>query len=138
MKYWHNQGRHQKLYRRLQEKLVPDEGEADTVAGEIIRSIGNVVYDVGNNGGCNFNDGRRSDLEQFAGFLKEYKFERAGVLHEQLSGLAEDAPDRHCSTCDCVDDFKEYPPLDEALFDEAIDLLVLEAAKLDKQKKKAV
>lgn len=137
MRYWHNNGRHQKIYARLHDKLVPDIGDAETKAGEIIRVIGNTVYDVGNNGGCNLADGQRSDLEAFIGYLKEYGFADADNLHEQLAGLAAEIPERHCSTCDCVDDFKQYPPLDEQLFDAAIDLLVIEANKLDKRKKAA-
>ena|SRR5690242_13800537 len=137
MRYWSNQGKHQKVYQRLHDKLVPDYGEADTEAGEIIRVIGNVVYDVGNNGGCNFNDGRRGDLDQFIAFLKQFHFAEAGDLGEQLFGLAETMPDRHCETCDCQDDYKQYPPLNSQLFDKAIDLLVVEANRLDKRKKKA-
>lgn len=136
MRYWYQQGRHQKVYERLREKLVPDEGEADTEAGEIIRVIGNVVYDVGNNGGCNLNDGRRSDLDSFTDFLKQFQFKQASDLHEQLFGLAEAMPDRHCDTCECQDDFKQYPPLDEKLFDEAIDVLVVEANRLSKHRKR--
>lgn len=134
MRYWHGQGRHQKIYERLRKALVPDEGEANSEAGEIIRVIGNVVYDVGNNGGCNFDSGRKDDLLSFIGFLNQFDFERAAELHEQLAGLAEEVPERHCSTCDCVDDFKQYPPpLDEKLFDTAIDLLITKANKLSKQ-----
>lgn len=138
MRYWHDQGKHQKIYRRLQEKLVPDEGEADTEAGEIIRVVGNVVYDVGNNGGCNFNGGRQSDLGLFAGYLKELKFAQADELHEQLARLAEEMPSRHCDTCDCVDEFKQYPPLDNDLFDLAVDALVMEADRRDKRKRRKV
>lgn len=137
MRYWHNQGRHQKLYRRLMDQLVPDEGRADTEAGEIIRVVGNVVYDVGNNGGCNFDSGRREDLLEFIGFLNQFDFGRAAELHEQLAGLAVDWPEPHCSTCECVEDRKRSPKLDNNLFDEAIDLLVVEAGKLSKRKKKA-
>lgn len=133
MRYWHGQGRHQKIYRRLHDALVPDEGEADTEAGKIIRVIGNVVYDVGNNGGCNFDSGRKGDLEAFINRLKKEQFEQADELHEQLAGLAESVPDRHCETCECVDDFKQYPPLDEKLFDEAVDLLVLRANSLNRR-----
>lgn len=43
MKYWYEQGKHQRIYRRLQDALVPDEGEAATEAGEIIRAIGNAT-----------------------------------------------------------------------------------------------
>jgi hypothetical protein len=97
-----------------------------------------VVYDVGNNGGCNFDSGRQSDLESFISFLKECKFEKADELHEQLAGLAVDRPRHHCGTCDCYDGVDEPPALDETLFDSAIDLLVEEAAKLAaKQERKA-
>lgn len=135
MKYWHNQGRHQKIYERLQEALVPDVGRADSEAGEIIRVIGNVVYDVGNNGGCNFDSGRKTDLDEFIGFLNQFEFGRAAELHEQLAGLAAEHPERHCATCDCQDDFKQYPPLDENLLDEAVDLLVIKADRLSKRVK---
>ena len=135
MRYWHQQGRHQKVYSRLHDKLVPREGEAKTEAGEIIRVIGNVVYEVGNNGGYNFDSGRRDDLESFVSFLKEYKFEQAETLHKQLAGLAVERPDHHCGTCTCNDDEPDEPPaLDEHLFDAVIDLLVMEAAKLDRRK----
>lgn len=137
MRYWHEQGKHQKIYQRLADALVPDEGEADTEAGEIIRAIGNVVYDVGNNGGCNFNSGRREDLERFTAYLKEHKFEQAENLHEQLAGLAEEIPEPHCGTCDCRDGFKQYPPLDEKLFDAACDLLVMQADRLNKRASRA-
>lgn len=135
MKYWHRQGRHQKIYERLQNKLVPDTGEADTEAGEIIRAIGNVVYDIGNDGGCNLNSGRKSDLDRFTGYLQEFGFESTSDLREQLTGLAEETPEPHCRTCDCVDDHKQYPPLDENLFDSAVDLLVMEANRLDRRKR---
>lgn len=133
MRYWHNQGRHQKLYKRLQDQLVPDEGRADTEAGEIIRVVGNVVYDVGNNSGCNFDSGRKDDLLEFVGFLNQFDFGKTAELHEQLAGLAEEIPEPHCGTCDCVEGFKQYPPLDEGLFDKAIDLLVVQAGKLAKR-----
>lgn len=136
MRYWHQNGRHQKIYERLREKLVPDEGSVDTVAGEIIRVAGNVVYEVGNNGGCNFNGGRKDDLDAFIIYLKGLQFEGADELHEQLAGLAEEIPEHHCATCNCVEDFKRYPPLDEKLFDEAVDALVMDADKRDRRKRK--
>lgn len=133
MRYWHGQGRHQKIYERLQKALVPDEGQANTEAGEIIRVIGNVVYDVGNNGGCNFDSRRKDDLLKFIDFLNQYDFGRVVELHEQLAGLAAEIPESHCSTCNCVDEFKQYPPFDQKLFDSAIDLLVIKADRLSKQ-----
>lgn len=51
--YWNGKGKHQELYDRLRVELVPDEGEAKTVRGEILRLTGNIYYDIMNNGGCN-------------------------------------------------------------------------------------
>ena len=50
--YWSNNGRHQAEYERLR-VLVPKEGPAPTPAGEIVRCLSNVYYDIYNNGGCN-------------------------------------------------------------------------------------
>lgn len=52
--YWSGKGKYRKLYDRLWDELVPHEGEASTEAGEIIRIISRIYYDVHNNGGCNF------------------------------------------------------------------------------------
>ena len=51
--YWAHKGKHQDLYEILSETLVPASGPADTPAGELLRSMANVYYDVYNNGGCN-------------------------------------------------------------------------------------
>lgn len=59
-KYWNHKGKHQKLYKKLHEELVPREGKAENGAGEILRIVVNLYYDVHNNGGCNF-DNMRGD-----------------------------------------------------------------------------
>jgi hypothetical protein len=140
MKYWYSNGKRQKTYDRLVQKLVPDVGEAETEAGEMLRVMGNVVYDVGNNGGCNFDagGGRRSDLNSFTDFLKNFKFAQADSLREQLIGLSVDRPNTHGSGCECYEcnDYEEPPALDNVLFDAACDLIVERAAKIDKQQKR--
>ena len=50
--YWNNSGKYQKEYDELKEH-VPQWGESDNAAIEAVRRIGNVYYDLYNNGGCN-------------------------------------------------------------------------------------
>ena len=51
--YWNNNGAYQKEYNKLNEKLVPASGDAETVNGELIRAIGRLFYEFCNNGNCN-------------------------------------------------------------------------------------
>lgn len=48
--YWGNTGQYQKDYDRLWKRLVPAEGKADTLHGELLRSISRIYYDLYNNG----------------------------------------------------------------------------------------
>lgn len=58
--YWNRIGKYQKLFDNLYEELVPSQGNADSEAGEILRVVANLYYDINNNGGCNF-DVKRPD-----------------------------------------------------------------------------
>lgn len=51
--YWCEKGKYQEQYDSI-EHLVPDRGESDDPAIELLRCMGNIYYDVYNNGGCNF------------------------------------------------------------------------------------
>ncbi len=51
--YWAGTGIYQKEKDALWEELVPSSGEAPTIHGEMIRSIGRLFYDYCNNGNCN-------------------------------------------------------------------------------------
>ena len=48
--YWNKSGAHQADYARLCDALIPAVGKADTVAGEILRSVTRLAYDLYNNG----------------------------------------------------------------------------------------
>ena len=48
--YWDNTGYYQDIYDRLYDNLVPSNGDADTIHGELIRCIGRLYYDFCNNG----------------------------------------------------------------------------------------
>jgi|TARA_Y100000296_G_scaffold37837_1_gene43768 hypothetical protein len=54
--YWSDKGELQKEYELLFDELVPPEGEAKTVAGEALRALSKIYYDVYNNGACNMFD----------------------------------------------------------------------------------
>ena len=54
--YWNGNGTLQEAADRMHEELVPREGKAETVAGEGLRSICNLYYDLHNNGGGNIFD----------------------------------------------------------------------------------
>ena len=50
--YWDNCGAYQNEYDEL-DKLVPSEGHADTLVGEVVRASGILGYEYYNNGNCN-------------------------------------------------------------------------------------
>jgi hypothetical protein len=61
--YWNNKGRFQAEYDELI-KLMPAMGAADTVAGELIRSVSRLGYDFYNNGMGNNTSGAVNFLRQ--------------------------------------------------------------------------
>ncbi len=52
--YWGEKGKYQSLYNVLYGRLVPDEDEATTEHGELLRCISRMYYDLFNNGMMNF------------------------------------------------------------------------------------
>lgn len=57
MSYWDQTGKHQQTIDELYEKLVPSEGKANTVAGELLRAACRIYYDAYNNGFINNTSG---------------------------------------------------------------------------------
>ena len=57
MLYWNGQGRYQRECDELFDRLVPEEGEADTVQGEMMRSIGCIYREFHVNHNCNWYPG---------------------------------------------------------------------------------
>ena len=51
--YWNSTGAYQGELDALWEKLVPGQGEANTVHGEMIRCASRLLYEFCNNGNCN-------------------------------------------------------------------------------------
>ena len=66
-KYWNNEGKYEALYEKLRKALVPNEGQADTEHGEVLRVMGNLYYDHYNNGDWNdLNDLNSWRLQKWA------------------------------------------------------------------------
>ena len=53
-KYWENDGKYQKQYQILWDKLIPPRGSSSNDHGELLRCIVKLHYDVFNNGLCNW------------------------------------------------------------------------------------
>lgn len=51
--YWNETGVYQKEYSELYDKLVPGNGMAETLHGELIRAISRLAHEYNNNGNCN-------------------------------------------------------------------------------------
>jgi hypothetical protein len=51
--YWNGTGAYQKEYKELYFKLVPKQGSAATLNGELIRAISRLTYEFYNNGNAN-------------------------------------------------------------------------------------
>ena len=65
-RYWSGNGEYQDQYSELYDKLVPKEGKADTVEGELLRAVGRIIYRHGNDGD-NFSHGSYEWIEKHVG-----------------------------------------------------------------------
>lgn len=139
--YWSKNGRHQKTYDRLYAKLVPDLGEAGSDAGELLRTVSNVYYDIYNNGGCNLLDSKLSDLESLESLTRTWGINGQAKIFEMIRGYASSYDvdsDSHCATCDCsvVDDERRHFTLNEIRqpLESLVDAVVVKAASLARRK----
>ena len=65
-RYWSGNGKYQDQYSELYDKLVPNEGKADTVEGELLRAVGKIIYRHGNDGD-NFSNSSYEWIEKHVG-----------------------------------------------------------------------
>lgn len=79
--YWNGNGKFQKEYDEFFEKLVPPEGEAKTMKGELLRSVSSIYYDCYNNGFCNIGNlkSKINYLLTNLKFIKQYVKDEYGV-----------------------------------------------------------
>ena len=75
MKYWNEEGKHQKLYKKYWNALVPPEGVAFTVEGNALRAISSIYYDVFNNGAGNIVN-ESEDWDDWGDLVTEYEIDR--------------------------------------------------------------
>jgi hypothetical protein len=68
MLYSRGEGRYEKEYQELWNRLVPESGQADTVQGELVRVIGRLGSEFDRNGNCNWDRGFRL----YTNFLYKY------------------------------------------------------------------
>lgn len=93
--YWNNKGKYQKEADILHKELVPIEGDASTLKGQLLRFASNVYYDHYNNGDCNF-DVKKDQwnyLTKLSG-VEEFK-EAYDILYMYMSPV-------ECSFCSGV------------------------------------
>ena len=105
-RYWDEEGKYQEQYTTLFETLVPGQGNADTVAGELIRAASRLYYDCYNNGMGNNTSGAVNYL------LEQGVIDKGmhGKIHYWTTGrvLPYDSPDFNQLMDDMVDVVMEH------------------------------
>ena len=94
--YWSNEGKYQVEYDQMFNKLVPDFGSAETVAGEVVRAFAKIYYDAFNNGFLNNTSGPLNYLKMI---LEDQSSEELKNAIYILEG---------CVNTGCYTDLNEY------------------------------
>lgn len=88
--YWNGKGKYEEEYHTMFENLVPLQGKADTEAGEVLRRISTLYYDLYNNGDVQSNSRNAMNfLIRRAGKLSEFTI---GMDDEQLVDFLKSLP----------------------------------------------
>lgn len=61
--YWNEEGAYQLQYNQIYDSLVPSEGQAQTLIGEVVRAVSRLSYDYYNNGNMNACETTETDGE---------------------------------------------------------------------------
>lgn len=128
--YWHSNGEYQGLYDRLYAMLVPEKGESDYPHGEFLRHGCNVYYDVYNNGGCNFDCGRRVDLVDFLDTLEEHAFPKIAEMRVMFGPFLSNEPEKDEDAPRIPKDFGRHIV---PLLEEAMDFTILKVDELSRK-----
>lgn len=104
--YWANDSVNSKMMKALEDKLVPNIGEADTFHGELIRCFGNLNHEFGNNGNGNLIDCRYEDCDTCGG--SGYNQEECSSCDGTAYELDEDENEIPCQAMDCEDGWISY------------------------------
>lgn len=89
MLYPLGQGRYHKEYGALWDKLVPKEGQADTIQGELVRAIGKLSDEFYRNGNINWDMGFRMCTNFLYRRLRDDKVFNAGTIKQIEKDIAE-------------------------------------------------
>ena len=73
-------------YNELWQSLVPGNGKAKTVQGEMIRIAGRVTYEILDNGGINWDEDYQSMLQEVLRFMNTYEPKNLQVIDE-ITGI---------------------------------------------------
>ena len=104
--YFNGEGAYQNEFNELWEKLVPVNGIATTLHGELVRAAGRLNYEYFNNGNCNAL--RWNDYSYCGGEVSEYYklfIDLISQSVEEAQYVMEMIEDVICSTNDCPDEF---------------------------------
>ena len=91
--YFNDNGKYQEEFDQLWKDLVPWAGEADTLEGEVVRSIGKISYEVYNNNCCNMLTQDLSDpiiktfRNDYVGYMDNIEEYNGGIARERLETL---------------------------------------------------
>lgn len=108
MTYWNGTGRLQNEYNELYEKLVPSQGAAETIEGEVLRASSKIVYRHFNDGDL-FNQASFDQLKQYIGTVTDYDDLAEKAIEFALKAQGNYHPNTGWDSLDAMD----YGPTDD-------------------------
>lgn len=85
--YWNGGGTYQEAMNTYFEELVPSFGEAQTVEGEILRAINQLIHDHYNNGSCNARADHSSTLVAHNNLFDSQTREQIKLIDKMITEL---------------------------------------------------
>lgn len=132
MTYWNGTGRLQNEYNELYKKLVPSQGAAETIEGEVLRASSKIVYRHFNDGDL-FNQASFDQLKQYIGTVTDYDDLAEKAIEFALKAQGNYHPNTGWDSLDVMDygpeeddyddgydDYAEYPDDDDEELEEGI------------------
>jgi hypothetical protein len=114
--YWSGKGALQADYNRLYDELVPSQGKADTIEGEVLRASSKIVYRHFNDGD-EFNQASFDQLEPYIGSVTSYDDLAHKAIEFALKANGNYTPNPNWDSLDVMD----YGPVDDDYDDEEDD-----------------
>lgn len=106
--YWAGKGALQDDYNRLYDELVPSQGKADTIEGEVLRASSKIVYRHYNDGD-EFNQASFDQLEPYIGTVTSYDDLAHKAVEFALKANGNYTPNPDWDSLDAMD----YGPVDD-------------------------